>query len=161
MDNSFNIFDDSYISNIANNNNDKKNPITIINNDKKKKEKKSKSLKELKKSIPKRLRKPKYELTEEQKLRVFKNYIQPKLTDNNTNDPNNDLVQSLKDAFGKDNKEKLNEVLPTFSYQNDLVDNQLLNNKEDRLRIQKERYNDVVKELQQKETEKQLNKEKK
>ena len=36
MDNSFNIFDDSYISNIANNNNDKKNPITVINNDIKK-----------------------------------------------------------------------------------------------------------------------------
>ncbi len=47
--------------------------------------------------------------------------------DNNTNDPNNDLVQSLKDVFGKDNKEELNQPLPSFTYENEAVRQKLAN----------------------------------
>ena len=106
----------------------KQEPVVIVNNDKKdKKEAKKRTVKELKTAIPRKLRKSKYEQTEEQKLRIYKNYIQPQLIDNNTNDPNNDLVQSLKDVFGKDNKEKLNKPLPTFTYENEALRQKLAN----------------------------------
>lgn len=106
----------------------KQEPVVVVNNDKKdKKEAKKRTVKELKTAIPRKLRKSKYEQTEEQKLRIYKNYIQPQLIDNDTNDPNNDLVQSLKDVFGKDNKEKLNQPLPTFTYENEAVRQKLAN----------------------------------
>ena len=45
------------------------------------------------------------------------------------------MVQSLKEAFGNDNKEKLSKVLPTFTYENEAVrqklSNELFNNEEE------------------------------
>lgn len=106
----------------------KQEPVVVVNNNKKdKKEAKKRTVKELKTAIPIKLRKSKYEPTEEQKLRIYKNYIQPQLIDNDTKDPNNDLVQSLKDVFGRDNKEKLNQPLPTFTYENESVRQRLAN----------------------------------
>ena len=99
--------------------------LIMIKKDKKKAKKRT--VKELKTAIPRKLRKSKYEQTEEQKLRIYKNYIQPQLVDNDTNDPNNDLVQSLKDVFGKDNKEELNQPLPSFTYENEAVRQKLAN----------------------------------
>jgi hypothetical protein len=112
------LYDPNVYSNYAY----KQEPVVVVNNDKKdKKEAKKRTVKKLKTAIPKKLRKSKYEQTEEQKLRIYKNYIQPQLVDNDTNDPNNDLVQSLKDVFGKDNKEELNKPLPSFTYENEAV----------------------------------------
>ena len=102
-----------------------KEQIIVINKPKEKKERKITSIKQLEKAIPKSLKNEKFQATDEQQIRIFKNYTQPQLLDNDTNDPNNDLVKSLKDVFGKDNKEKLNEKekepLPTFSYDNETV----------------------------------------
>ena len=67
----------------------KQEPVVVVNNIEKKR--REIGMKELKKAIPKRLRKSKYEPTGEQKLRIFRNYIQPQLTDNNSSDPNIDL----------------------------------------------------------------------
>jgi len=106
---------------------DKKEQVVVVNNDKKKKKENKTTVKQLKNAIPKKLRTSKYEQTGDQQMRVYKNYIQPQLVENNTNDPNNDLVQSLKDVFGKDNKEELNQPLPSFTYENETVRQKLSN----------------------------------
>jgi hypothetical protein len=104
-----------------------KEPVIVINSNSKKEKKEKPNLKELKNKVPRKLRKSKFEPTEEQKLRMFRNYVVPKLEEFNVENPNNDLVKSIKEAFGKDNKEKLNEPLPTFSYNNEAVRQKMAN----------------------------------
>jgi hypothetical protein len=95
-----------------------KDPVIVINGEQKKEKKEKPKMKDLRRKIKSKFN---FEATEEQKLRMFRNYIVPKLEEYNVENPNNDLLKSIKEAFGKDNKEKLNEPLPTFSYENDAV----------------------------------------
>ena len=98
-------------------------PVIVINSHQNQVEKSIPKI--IKNSVPKQLRKSKFTPTEEQKLRIYRTYIQPQLDENNIENQNVDLVQSIKEAFGKDNKEQLNNTLPTFSYENESVRQQM------------------------------------
>ena len=97
-----------------------KDNVVVINNDKKK----AKKLK-LKKAPKSKINlKP----TEEQKWRDYQTYIVPQIAKYDVENPDNDIVKAIKKAFGEDNKETLNNnVLPTFTYENDIVKNKIRN----------------------------------
>lgn len=81
----------------------KKDKVIVINNNNNVKPPKSKIEKVPKKSAPKGAIP-----TEKQKYYQYLTYTQPKLFENDTTGKDNDIVQAIKDAFGQDNKEKLN-----------------------------------------------------
>ena len=96
---------------------------------------------------PKRYRKPRIpkssinlKPTVEQKMRLFDKYTKPILNEYDIEDPNQKLVENLKNAF-KNDVEDDTEPLPSFGYSNNIVntiirknkneiDNKLINDRE-------------------------------
>lgn len=100
----------------------KENPQTIIINP----SKKEKTKKPEKPKVPSKLKKQSKKATPDQEYRMYLNYTKPMLDKYNIENPNNDIVNAIKDAFGQDNKETLIEN-KTFSYENPVVIQQMKN----------------------------------
>lgn len=100
----------------------KENPQTIVINQ----SKKEKTKKPNKPKVPSKLKKQSKKATPDQEYRMYLNYTKPMLDKYNIENPNNDIVNAIKDAFGQDNKETLIENT-TFSYENPVVIQQMKN----------------------------------
>ena len=83
---------------------------------------------------PKRYRKPRIpkssinlKPTVEQKMRLFDKYTKPILNEYDIEDPNQKLVENLKNAF-KNDVEDDTEPLPSFGYSNEIINKAVENN---------------------------------